>query len=59
MRLSDIERNNIGQAERYYNERNEIDGDVLRVLYKLQDDPSELERISSGWVIATPDPLDF
>lgn len=59
MRLNDIKRNNLTQAEAYYLERGEVSGEVMRILYMLQDDPEELEKLSRGWKMATPDPLDF
>lgn len=53
MDLYDIERNNLKQAEAFYRERGEISGETYRILWRLQDDPEEFEKLSADWNITS------
>ena len=54
MTIFDVFRNDLDAAERYYKERGSITTEEYRLLLKLQDHPSELEKRSRNWIVKKP-----
>lgn len=56
MAIVDVPRNDVAAARRYYRAHGErIDPDAMHMLLMLQDDPTELERVSKRWTVVEPD----
>lgn len=60
MSIVDVPRNDVAAARRYYEAHGKrIDPDGMHMLLMLQDDPTELERVSKRWNVvkkAAPTP---
>jgi hypothetical protein len=55
--LTELPRNDIAAARRYYESRGEVSPDALSILYQLQDDSTELRRVvqAEGWKVRERD----
>lgn len=49
MRIYQIPRNDVAACIAYHDERGGVTPDDLHVMFMLQDDPSELTRVSASW----------
>jgi hypothetical protein len=52
VKISDIKRNDLDAAERYYQERGTLLASEWSMLDHLQDDPAEFRRRSAAWTVS-------
>lgn len=52
MEIGDLERNDLAAVAEFYAEHGpELTADTYNILWRLQDDPTEFERMSEEWKV--------
>lgn len=49
-----VPRNDIAAATAFYESRGKVTPEEMHILYMLQDDPRELERVAKSWNVVDP-----